>query len=65
MNNISDSTISQFYDNLFQEQSLIMVEIKNERNVDKDKINHQQLELIAMLMKNLLKLKTIRKNNGK
>ena len=50
-----------FYDGLYQEQMRLMQDIKSQKDPDSDRKNHQQIEIITGLMRNLLKLKNLKK----
>lgn len=62
MNYINDSNINLFCENLQNEQTKVLGELKNNTNPDCEKLNHQEVVLITQIMSSLLKLRTVLKN---
>ena len=59
---LTNNGIDIFHENLFQEQAKLLNDIKSEKCVDYDKINHTEIALITNLLSSLLKLKKLMKD---
>jgi len=63
--NITANGLDQFYDNLQQEQTKLLNDIKSEKCQELDRINHNEITIITSLLCNLLKLKKLIKDKEK
>ena len=63
--NVTLNGLDQFYDNLQQEQTKILNDIKSEKCQELDKINYNEITIITSLLCNLLKLKKLIKDKEK
>ena len=61
MNNINENSLNMFYENLQNQQQKLLNDIKSSNNEDLDKLTHQEIDLITVLMKNLMKLRKVMK----
>lgn len=61
MNNLTEHSLNNFYDELYREQNELLQKIKNNSDVENEKINNQSLNVINVLLQNVLKLRNLRK----
>ena len=59
---LTENGVDMFYDNLFQEQTKLLNDIKSQKSPELDKLNHSEIALITNLLSSLLKLKKIMKD---
>jgi len=59
---LTENGVDMFYDNLFQEQTKLLNDIKSQKSPELDKLNHSEIVLITNLLSSLLKLKKIMKD---
>jgi hypothetical protein len=62
MNNINDQYLVNTYENFSRETQKLLNDIKNEKDEDKTKQLHKELNLIHNIELNLLKLKSLKSN---
>lgn len=62
MNNINDQYLTTVFDNFSRESQRILNEVKNEKDEDKTKQLHKELNLLHNIELNLLKLKSLKSN---
>ena len=61
MNNLTEHSLNNFYDELYREQNELLQKIKNNSDVENERINNQSLNVINVLLQNVLKLRNLRK----
>jgi len=62
MNNINDQYLVNTYENFSRETQKLLNDIKNEKDEDKTKQLHKEINLIHNIELNLLKLKSLKSN---
>lgn len=61
MNNLEDENyINRFYDELNNSRNSLMTELKNDKELTKERIISQKLNCVDSIMKNLLKYRNLR-----
>jgi len=68
MNNLEDDNyINRMYDEFNNARNTLMLELKNDRECNKEKVINQKIQCVDNLMKNILKYRNIKtkdKMNG-
>lgn len=59
MNDINDQSLNQLFENFTAERNKIILEIKNDTDMNKEKILNLKLTTIDIVIKNLLKYRNI------
>ena len=61
MNQITEQSLNNFYEEILREQHELLNKIKNNNDVENEKLNNQSINIITILLQNILKLRNLRK----
>ena len=61
MQNITEQSLNNFYEELLREQNELLNKIKNNNDIENEKTNNQSINIITLLLQNILKLRNLRK----